>query len=248
MNILAFGAHDDDWDEYCGGTLKLYAQTGHKVGVVSMTTGCNYGAARSTSELGQIRKKEFESAASFLGECKTYWPSSMDDRLENNFETRKMVARIINEFQPDVIFTHPPDDYHPDHNATTQLVIDASQSAYYLAVGPRLFYPGAKLPSKPLFTRYPVIYFHDSEDGHGFLPDDYVDITSVWQTKQQMLNSHRSQIEAEIDQQNENDENPFLTTIEIIGRYRGMQCGVKYAEAFKLYRVAGRVHPGRLLP
>jgi hypothetical protein len=63
-----------------------------------------------------------------------------------------------------------------------------------------------------------------------------------------MLNSHRSQIEAELEEQAGQDENPFLTTIEIIGRYRGLQCGVKYAEAFKLYRVAGRVNPARLLP
>jgi LmbE family N-acetylglucosaminyl deacetylase len=248
MNILAFGAHDDDWDEYCGGTLKLYAQAGHSIGVVSMTNGCNHGAARSREELGQIRKQEFESAAALLGECKTYWPGSADGRLENNFETRKMVAGMINDFQPDIIFTHPPDDYHPDHNATTQLVLDASQSAYILAVGPKLYHPGATLPKKPHFSRYPVIYFYDSEDGHGFLPDEYVDITPVWQTKQQMLNSHRSQIEAELEEQAGQDENPFLTTIEIIGRYRGLQCGVKYAEAFKLYRVAGRVNPARLLP
>jgi LmbE family N-acetylglucosaminyl deacetylase len=248
MNILAFGAHDDDWDEYCGGTLKRYAQAGHQIGVVSLTTGRNYGAARSSSELGEIRKKEFESATSFIGECKTYWPGSAYNRLENNFEILKIVAGIIYEFQPDIIFTHPPDDYHPDHIAATQLVIEASHSASYLTAGPRLFFPGASLPAKPLFSNYPVIYFYDAEDGHGFLPEDYVDITSVWETKRQMMNSHRSQIEAEMNGQWDGGDNPFLTTIEIIGRYRGMQCGVTYAEAFRLYRVAGRVYPGRLLP
>jgi LmbE family N-acetylglucosaminyl deacetylase len=248
MNILAFGAHNDDWDEYCGGTLKLYAQAGNTVGVVSMTNGCNYGAARSSTELGRINKQEFESAASLLGPCKTYWPDSTDGHLENNFETRKIVARIINEFQPDVIFTHPPNDYHADHNATTQLVLDASHAAYILAVGPILKFPGAVLPKQPLFPPYPVVYFYDSEDGHGFLPDDYVDITSVWETKRNIMDCHRSQNAMEVEDLNGCEETPLTAICGIIGRYRGLQSGVKYAEAFKLYRAAGRVHPCRLLP
>jgi len=248
MKIMVFGAHDDDWDEYCGGTMMHYVQAGHQVAVVSLTSGCNFGRASSAAELRQKRTREFEAAAAVLGNCKTYQLDPQDGHLENTLQMRIEVARVIHDFLPDVIFTHPPDDYHPDHNAACQLVLDASLSSYILAVGPNLKRGGVDDRPPRQYGPYPIIYFYDSEDGHGFLPEDYVDITGVWESKVQMLVAHYSQYEDDVDPQTGAPQNFLVETAEIIGRYRGLQRGVKYAEAFRLYRAAGRVHPVRLLP
>lgn len=249
MRVLAFGAHPDDWDEFAGGTMLRYAQAGHAVGVVSLTDGSGYGSGASAEDIARRRKGEFEAAATLLGNSRPYWPGFRDAHLVDDLETRIKVAAIIHDFQPDVVFTHPPDDYHPDHTAASQLVVDASFTAYILTAG--TFFKNQDLGgdhATPARLSHPALYFYESEGGHGFLPDEYVDITPVWETKTRMMDCHRSQYEGDLNPRTGQPENGLQTDIEIIGRFRGMQAGVKYAEGFRLYHADGRVHPYRVLP
>lgn len=222
MRILAVGAHSDDVDEFCGGTLSRLVGQGHTVGICCMTDGRAYGNATTIEELVSTRKHEFEDSARLIGAEKTFWPGFADGELESNLPTRKALIEIIQSFKPDVLLTHPQDDYHVDHIATHHLVIDAS--------------------------RHAAILFWEAEGGHNFIPDEYVDITPVFDLKLKMMDIHRSQYDFGPDPITGKVENFLYEDVSAMARFRGMQCGVKYAEAFQHCRKQGRMRAFRVLP
>ncbi len=90
----------------------------------------------------------------------------------------------------------------------------------------------------------------DSERGIDFLPEDYVDITSVWNTKLKMLMQHRSQLMPGIYDANfvPPDENEFSHYAQVMSGFRGLACDVTYAEGFRWWRAANRIVTHRVLP
>ena len=84
MRILAIGAHSDDADEFCGGTLALYASQGHTVGICCVTDGRANGSVEPVEALVATRKQEFETSAAIIGAAETYWLGFPDGELENN--------------------------------------------------------------------------------------------------------------------------------------------------------------------
>jgi LmbE family N-acetylglucosaminyl deacetylase len=237
MRILAIGAHSDDMDFFCGGTLARFAATGYVVGICSMTDGRSGGKAESLDELALRRRKEFMESAAVIG-AETFWPGYHDSMLMDDRETRLVVVEIIRSFQPDLIVTHPPEDYHPDHVATSRLVMDASFVARSATVKTKT----VRLPGV-----VPIL-FVDAEAGHGFLPDEYVDVTESWPQKVRMLSAHHSQYDGWINPVSGEPENWLVDRATVLGRFRGLQCGVLHAEAFKFFRAHGRVRAARLLP
>jgi len=237
MRALAIGAHPDDMDFFCGGTLARLAAAGHAVGICSMTDGRGGGKAESLEELVQRQQEEFAASAAVIG-AETFWPGFCDGMLTDNLETRLVVVEVIRSFQPDLIVTHPPQDYHPDHVATSRLAVDASYVARSAAV---------KTGSVRLPGVVPVL-FVDAEAGHGFLPDEYVDVTENWPQKMRMLDAHHSQYDGWINPASGQPENWLIDRAAVLGRFRGLQCGVMYAEAFKSFRAHGRLRAARVLP
>jgi LmbE family N-acetylglucosaminyl deacetylase len=237
MRILAIGAHPDDMDFFCGGTLARFVAGGNVVGVCSLTDGRGGGKASTPEELAELHRHEHVESAAILG-AQTFWLGIPDGALVDDAETRMIVAEILREFRPDLLITHPPEDYHPDHVASSHLVINASYMARY----PR---PGAASVRLPGVV---PLYFVDAEAGHQFLPDEYVDVTSVWTQKTSMLDVHRSQYEGWVNPLTGVAENWLVDRATVVGRFRGLQCGALYAEAFQVFRAHGRVRPTRLLP
>ncbi len=234
MNILTIGCHPDDVEIACAGTMAKYAQRGDKVTVCHVANG-NLGHEIITpEELRLIRREEAKTAGAKVGiEVVT---CDIGDLMvyEGQKEQRDLVVDVIRKYQPDVIFTHSPTDYMPDHVAVSRLVFDASFAAsvphYKTAV------PGA--------AEVTPIYYMDTLAGLNFNPTEYVDITEQIDTKIEMLNCHDSQIRWMRD----HDKIDFPEWVRSISRFRGIQSGVQYAEGFTMCYAWPKVTTKRLLP
>src|SRR5688572_3673035 len=114
MNILCVTAHPDDTEILCAGTLIKFANQGHKVTMAVFTTG-NMGDTRiAPTELGAIREKETRAAAAIIN-ASVIWAGVDDEHVFPNEAQRRIMIDVLREADPDLIITHSPNDYHPDH-------------------------------------------------------------------------------------------------------------------------------------
>ena len=143
---------------------------------------------------------------------------------------------MIRITKPDVIITHSPNDYFKDHIETSRIVCEAS----FFASAPYFKTETDYEPHKFI----PPVYFMDTVAGVHFEPTEYVDITDYFKRKIEMLSCHKSQI----DWLKFHDKIDLIETARIVAEFRGLQIGVKYAEAFRKYEVWGRLSDKRLLP
>ncbi len=235
MRVLAIGAHPDDLEILCGGTLARYCQNGHHV-VMTYATRGELGNDRLTlAECFETRSSEAREAAALIGaELK---PLGFDDNGVNPHDHRQQlrVLDLIREVDPDVILTHDPTDYHPDHLALPSLV-----SWCMPLIGLRRYET-----EHAASDRLPTLFFMDTMLGIGFRPSHFVDITDAMEIKLNMLRAHQSQLSF-LKQYFRTDP---LEQVHIVARFRGMQAGTAYAEAFRPCLLYGHgVHTSRLLP
>ena len=233
LTILAVGAHPDDLEILCGGTLAKYAKLGHTVVMAHILNGDKGHYTMDSETLAKVRKKESESAAGTIG-SKAISIDIPDGQMFSDLGTRMQVMDLIRSAKPDVIFTHSPNDYMLDHITTSELVCDAS----YLASAP-LFKTKIEAHDK-----IPPVFFMDTLSGIDFIPTEYVDVTDCFEAKKKMVKQHNSQLVWLKEHHNVD----ILESVEIVARFRGLQCGVEYAECFRQYEVLGRIVPSRLLP
>jgi LmbE family N-acetylglucosaminyl deacetylase len=217
MNILAVGAHPDDLEILCGGTLARYANAEHAVTMAVLTNGNMGHPDVEPSEMARIRKAEFESAAALIGAA-AIWMDVDDEMSVNDLETRLKMVDVIRQAAPDVILTHCEQDYHVDHRNTSLLVSDASPLACVHNIKRRL----------PQLDKQPLLYYFDTLGAVNFLPREYVDITSSIETKKAMYQCHKSQ-----DEWMRTATGFDITdVIESVAKVRGYAAGVRYAEGF----------------
>src|SRR5947209_1009244 len=125
LRIICFGAHPDDCELQIGGSAALWAAQGHHVKFVSVTNG-DIGHWRDAGgPLARRRKAEVERAAKVLG-ITTQVLDNHDGELLPTLENRRTLTRLIREWKADVVMSHRPNDYHPDHRYTAVLVQDAA--------------------------------------------------------------------------------------------------------------------------
>ncbi|MHB0859240.1 MAG: PIG-L deacetylase family protein [Anaerolineae bacterium] len=235
MRVMAFGAHPDDIEFYCAGTLAKYRAAGHEVAIVVMTNGEVGSPTLSKEEIAAVREGEARCAADVIG-ATFFWMGYPDEFLFNTPEVRLHVIDTIRRFQPDILITLDKDhDYHPDHTATGQVVWDTHVMVTV---------PNIRTDSPPC-ARIPEIYYMDTAAGINFLPEFYVDITAVWDQKSAMLRCHESQ---ELWLRNQYGTT-LVENAEIQSRFRGYQTACKYAEAFRKPRFFPEATaPDALLP
>src|SRR6266498_1669403 len=125
MNVLAVGAHPDDLEILCGGTLARCAERGDRVTMLVMSDGSAGHAEIAAPELAQIREAEARAAAAVIG-AELVWLGLRDEFVFNDEPTRLKLLNAIRGAQPELILTHAAEDYHPDHVATHRAVFDAS--------------------------------------------------------------------------------------------------------------------------
>jgi LmbE family N-acetylglucosaminyl deacetylase len=184
LRLLVIGAHPDDADYHAGGTAALYRAAGHAVKLVSLTNGDAGHQAQPGPELARRRRAEAEAAGAVIGASYDVLDSH-DGQLLPTLENRRKVIRLIRTFRPDLVLTHRPNDYHPDHRYTSQLVQDAA----YLVTVP------AVVPEVPHLSRDPVIAYlpDDFQKPYPFQPDVLVDVGPVLDKIVAMLHCHASQ-------------------------------------------------------
>lgn len=233
MRILAVGAHPDDLELLCAGTLIKYSKEGHTVVMAHMCNGNKGHFTIPPEELASIRAEEAKKSAEIIG-AEIIQGEYPDLELGIDENSKRTAVDVIRRARPDVIITHSPDDYMVDHINTSRLIVEAS----FIATLPHY------KSDYPAHNIIPPVFFMDTLAGVNFIPTEYVDITDEIEIKEKMLLCHQSQYIWLRD----HDHIDYVDFMKSLSKFRGIQCGVKYAEGFKQYQVWGRIVPRRLLP
>lgn len=185
LRLLVLGAHPDDAEFRAGGLAAKYRDLGHVVKFVSLTNGSAGHHRMHGPRLAKRRLKEAAAAAAVIGAESEVWEHP-DGYLQPTLELRWQVTRAIRTFQPDLVLTHRPDDYHPDHRACGNLVRDAS----FLVTVP------AVVPDTPHLRRDPVVGYLCDEftKPTPLRPDVVLDVGDKFETIISMLACHESQL------------------------------------------------------
>ena len=211
-NVLAVGAHADDVDIGCGGTVALHARNGDNVIILLMAeSSYTYydGRVFRTKEEGEIEER---NAAKVLG-AKLINLGFKTKEVPYSRESVEAINEIIDKYGIDIIYTHWYHDTHQDHQRTTQSVLSAGRYVKNI-----LMYE----PEYPAGRSY-----------LGFRNQYYVDITSTFNIKMEALKQHKSQVKKYGDN--------FLEAVEARARHRGYEIGSKYAECFEVVRLLGEI-------
>lgn len=233
QTVMAIGAHPDDIEILCGGTLARYSRQGWKVVMYHVTDGSKGGLAEAPEVIREARRREAIESARVIG-AQPAGGGVADGTVRTDLDTREVFMDAIRQYRPDVVLSHHPRDYHPDHMNTSRLVLEA----IYMVGIPNL------RTEHPALDHLPHLYYFDTMAGIGFEPELFVDISEVIELKREMMRRHESQL-GFVQEHHGID---FLDMIEITGRYRGYQCSVRYAEGFVEARGWPRGLTGRVLP
>lgn len=183
--LLIFGAHPDDGDVKAGGLAALYSGRGFAVQMVSLTNGDAGHHEMGGAPLAWRRRQEAEAAGARLG-AEYLVLDTHDGELLPALEVRHRVVAIIRRFKPDLIVCPRPWDYHPDHRATAQVVLDA----LYMSTVPNI------VSGVPHLRHMPVaLYAWDHfTRPYPFVADVVIDIGAVIERKIEALSCHASQV------------------------------------------------------
>ena len=152
LRIIAFGAHPDDCEWAEGGAGAKWAAMGHHVKFVSCTNGDIGHWGMAGGALAKRRTAEVKKCAEILGNTAQVLDIH-DGELMVTMENRRTICRLIREWKADVVISHRPNDYHPDHRYVGVLVMDAA----YMVTVP--FF----CPDTPPLTKNPVFLFSEDE-------------------------------------------------------------------------------------
>lgn len=185
LRILVIGAHPDDCDFKAGGLAALYKQEKHHVKFISVTNGDAGHHEMGGGPLALRRRQEAKDAADIIG-IEYDLLDLHDGELVPSLENRYVIIRYIREFKPDIIMTHRPNDYHPDHRYTSILVQDAA----YMVTVPNVCAQTPHLEKNPV-----ILYLSDGfNKPYPFTPNVVIGIDSVVDKKIDMIHSHTSQV------------------------------------------------------
>lgn len=148
LRILILGAHPDDAEFHAGGLMLRYAAAGHHVKVVSVTDGSAGHHRLNREQLIAARRAEADAVRELIGIEYDIW-GFPDGQLQPTLEVRHRIIEEIRRFEPDLVLTHRPCDYHPDHRAVGLAVQDAS----YMVTVPLI------APDTPALRRDPVVAY-----------------------------------------------------------------------------------------
>ena len=172
LKIVCVGAHPDDPESGCGGTLARYAALGHAVTIVYLTRGERGIEGKSLDEAARIRIAECDAACRIIG-AKPAFFGQIDGATEVTRAQVDAMQRLLATQTPDVLYTHWPVDTHMDHQVASMLTIRAWMN-----------------------LKTPLLYFFEVDTGsqtEEFLPNTYVDVSPVLDQKKRALFAHVSQ-------------------------------------------------------
>ena len=223
LDILAIAAHRDDVEQTCGGTLLKMSQRGYSTGILDLTQG-EMGTRGTTED----RAREAAEAARILG---VSWRQALDipdGRVENTWDNKLKIARVLRETRPRVVILPYWEARHPDHAMASTLGYEAC----FLAGLKKLPIDGES--HRPFKIIYASLY-------RDVRPSFVVDITEQFEARTQSLFAYKSQYE---DQAAGSGDFPahgeIRKRVEAMARFYGMLAGVEYGEPF-VQKVVGLV-------
>jgi len=225
LDILAFGAHPDDVELGCSGTIAKEIALGKKVGIVDLTRG-----ELGTRGTAEIRDSEAALAASILGISVRENLNMRDGFFVNDEAHQIKVIQMIRKYRPDIVLCNAIDDRHIDHGKGSKLVSDAC----FLSGLRRI---ETEFDGKQQEAWRPKVVYHYLQ-WKNIEPDFVVDISAFIDKKQESIMAYASQFYSE------NSKEPmtpiatknFLDSIHYRTQDFGRLVGVEYAEGFTVER------------
>jgi bacillithiol biosynthesis deacetylase BshB1 len=217
LDVLAIGAHPDDVELGCGGTLALLAAQGRRVGILHLTRG-----ERGTRGTVAEREDEARAAAAALGAAAVDFLDCGDGGLRRGEAEEDALIAVLRRRRPEIVLGPTPSDRHPDHGRAHRLVADA---AFYAGLARR----GEGEPHRP-----GAVFAYMQNDP--FEPSFIVDVTSVWEKKLASLAAYGSQLHQpghERDEPMTKVASPeFAAAVTGRAQHFGMLIGAAYGEPF----------------
>jgi bacillithiol biosynthesis deacetylase BshB1 len=228
LDILAFGAHPDDVELSCSGTLLKHIALGRKTGVVDLTKG-----ELGTRGTPAVREQEAQAATLIMGLHIRENLGMRDGFFKNDEEHQLAVIRMLRKYQPEIVLANAISDRHPDHGRAAQVVNDA------------VFLSGLRM-IKTLEEDHdqdpwrPRAVYHYLQD-QWIEPDVLFDVSDFMDKKMEAIRAFQSQFYDPASKEPETyiSRPDFLETILLRARELGKMIGVKYAEGFNSVRKAG---------
>ena len=180
LDILAFGAHPDDFEISCGGTIVRSIEQGKKVGIIDLTAG-ELGSRGSR----EIRLQECTDAANLIGLSMRENLNFRDCFFSNDEWHQLRVIEKIRAYRPSIVLVNSPSDRHPDHARASELV----RTAAYLAGLSKISTSHNGEPQSAWRPRTVMMYIQD----YHLEPSFVVDISRYWEKKIEILNCYSSQ-------------------------------------------------------
>lgn len=226
LDILAFGAHPDDVELGCAGTIALEVSRGKKVGIIDLTQG-----ELGTRGSKELRALEATNAQNILGVAVRENLQLADGFFQNTPEAQLQIIRMIRKYQPEIVLCNAMRDRHIDHGKGSKLVSDACFLSGLIKI--ETFENGILQEA----WRPKVVYHYIQWEN--ITPDFVVDISDFMKTKMNAVLAYSSQF---FQEDSEEPITPiatknFLESIEYRAKDLGRLTGVAYAEGFTVERV-----------
>ncbi len=228
VDILAFGAHPDDVELGCGGTLSLLVEQGKTVAIVDLTKG-----ELGTRGTDKTRAEEAANASKILGVSDRVNLGLPDGFLENRKDYQMEMVKMIRKFQPEIVLANAIEDRHPDHAKGAKLASDACFLSGLVKIETSL----DNGPQKPWRPKQVFHYIQWKE----IKPDFVIDITSHMEKKIEACLAYKTQF---FDPDSDEPMTPiatkdFLESLTYRAQNLGRLSGVDYAEGFTSEKLLG---------
>ncbi|GEL10965.1 bacillithiol biosynthesis deacetylase BshB1 [Flavobacterium glycines] len=225
LDILAFGAHPDDVELGCAGTILKEVSLGKKVGIVDLTRG-----ELGTRGSAEIRDQEASAAAQILGISIRENLNMKDGFFVNDEKHQLEVIKMIRKYRPDIVLCNAIDDRHIDHGKGSKLVSDACFLSGLMKIE-------TELEGEQQIAWRPKVVYHYIQ-WKNIEPDFVVDITGFTEKKIEAILAYRSQF---YDPNSDEPESPitsknFFESLNYRSRDLGRLVGLDYAEGFTVER------------
>jgi bacillithiol biosynthesis deacetylase BshB1 len=228
LDILAFGAHPDDVELGCGGTLIIEKLSGKKTGIIDLSEG-----ELGTRGSAEIRKQEAAAAAEILNLDIRENLGLADGFFMNDEKHQRSIITVIRKYQPEIILCNAPEDRHPDHGKGAQLVSDSAFLSGLRKI--ETIYDGtAQEAWRP---KYVFNYIQDKY----LKPDFVIDITAAVERKIEAVKAYKTQFyNPDHDEPETYISTPdFFESVVYRSKMLGKMIGVKYAEGFLSQKMIG---------
>jgi N-acetylglucosamine malate deacetylase 1 len=225
LDILAFGAHPDDVELGCSGTILKEIALGKKVGIIDLTRG-----ELGTRGSAEIRDQEANAAAKVLGVAVRENLNMRDGFFVNDEKHQLEIIKMIRKYQPEIVLCNAIDDRHIDHEKGSKLVSDACFLSGLMRIE-------TQLDGKNQTAWRPKLVYHYIQ-WKNITPDFVVDITGFTDKKIESILAYRSQF---YDANSKEPESPitsknFLESLNYRSQDLGRLVGVEHAEGFTVER------------